>query len=527
MKLGRTSTILMISLTTVFLTMNPTFSAEDDGIVSSITKRSTPEKVLVRFSDLDVDRPQINGYVREADRNNPVTASSGGAFLAVLPVCKIDKSLPCINEVAIKSLSEKKWEILQVAGYVPQEKSASSSTFSDGITKTNLTSTWEGDEKRLLPSSDKAQIYFSSKHPHKGGGQYVLKARIDGVSSATTPDVFSPIKMALTVIPIKGVNYPGTGAFSSTTYQFPDDIEFRISVNLGNFYNVLSGWFYGRTVNTLIDMNSLTKNITISAQPAAVPIHTGYIPFPLPTNLESIFSKTFQERFSKSKNPAVMAYSSSDINSINIWKKFEPYLEKSSDFERTIWSITSTTNSVRYPATKPAQDCIGKNSGLGGLVTSNAAVFSQGSPSWNESEGSLSYQVASPSLNSKGKTNLGNYRIALRADVAQCLWGTTLENAKVEISVVGESSDFRQVATTSFKSENGWVYFSASGFHYSSPVIKVTIKKEAPVNVITPTPSAKPKPSPAKITMTCVKGKMVKKVIGIDPKCPLGYKKKT
>ena len=29
-----------------------------------------------------------------------------------------------------------------------------------------------------------------------------------------------------------------------------------------------------------------------------------------------------------------------------------------------------------------------------------------------------------------------------------------------------------------------------------------------------------------KVTITCVRGKTVKKVIGINPKCPFGYKKK-
>ncbi len=50
----------------------------------------------------------------------------------------------------------------------------------------------------------------------------------------------------------------------------------------------------------------------------------------------------------------------------------------------------------------------------------------------------------------------------------------------------------------------------------------------------TPTPSAsaspaslaKPVAAPKKITITCVKGKATKKVTGVSPKCPSGYKKK-
>lgn len=43
----------------------------------------------------------------------------------------------------------------------------------------------------------------------------------------------------------------------------------------------------------------------------------------------------------------------------------------------------------------------------------------------------------------------------------------------------------------------------------------------------TPTPTATPTAAPAKkTTITCVKGKTVKKVTGVAPKCPSGFKKR-
>ena len=41
-----------------------------------------------------------------------------------------------------------------------------------------------------------------------------------------------------------------------------------------------------------------------------------------------------------------------------------------------------------------------------------------------------------------------------------------------------------------------------------------------------PTPTSATKPVVKKITITCTKGKVVKKVTGTAPKCPAGYKKK-
>jgi len=71
------------------------------------------------------------------------------------------------------------------------------------------------------------------------------------------------------------------------------------------------------------------------------------------------------------------------------------------------------------------------------------------------------------------------------------------------------------------------------------------LTQEAPAPVPTPTPTptvvATPEPTPVevaapapilkpaaakKITITCVKGKTIKKVTAIKPTCPVGYKKK-
>ena len=81
---------------------------------------------------------------------------------------------------------------------------------------------------------------------------------------------------------------------------------------------------------------------------------------------------------------------------------------------------------------------------------------------------------------------------------------------------------------------------SASGFHFSAPVIKMKVTQDAnapvaPKEAQSPAPTASPEASaPAKeqvvvakkSTITCTKGKVSKKVSAINPKCPTGYKKK-
>jgi hypothetical protein len=55
--------------------------------------------------------------------------------------------------------------------------------------------------------------------------------------------------------------------------------------------------------------------------------------------------------------------------------------------------------------------------------------------------------------------------------------------------------------------------------------VKLTQEAEKPVVVATPTPSAKPAAA-KKTTITCVKGKTIKKVSAVKPACPMGFRKK-
>jgi hypothetical protein len=114
-------------------------------------------------------------------------------------------------------------------------------------------------------------------------------------------------------------------------------------------------------------------------------------------------------------------------------------------------------------------------------------------------------------------------------------------------------------------SPNVWRIYYSQGGPNQTFVVKRGLLKFTPVAVITPTPTPTPSPSPTptpaptpaptptptptiinspsptptviaplptqaaankKITITCLKGKTVKKVTAVNPKCPKGYKKK-
>jgi hypothetical protein len=102
-------------------------------------------------------------------------------------------------------------------------------------------------------------------------------------------------------------------------------------------------------------------------------------------------------------------------------------------------------------------------------------------------------------------------------------------NAPISAKVAVASSDGTpRVAVTTLNEKNGWLSLTATGFEFSTPKIAVQLKQEAvkPVVTPTPTPSAAPIAAPKALTITCVKGKITKKVSGTKPTCPSGYKKK-
>jgi hypothetical protein len=117
----------------------------------------------------------------------------------------------------------------------------------------------------------------------------------------------------------------------------------------------------------------------------------------------------------------------------------------------------------------------------------------------------------------------------MRSDVARCVYGFSAAPIRATLSVVNDQGN-QKVATEILGEKNGWLYLSAGGFTYSSPTIKVKLEQDAPAPTVTPTPTPTPsvtaKATAKKNTISCIKGKVTKKVTGVNPKCPNGYKKK-
>lgn len=197
----------------------------------------------------------------------------------------------------------------------------------------------------------------------------------------------------------------------------------------------------------------------------------------------------------------------------------------------TSWSFRSTfTNYGQYD--DRTRKCFGtSNNGyfdsvaeFRGLVTTNASQYIEGPPQLNEQDQTLDDKVAAPHFQPTGEIFKGTYNLVVSDKFARCIYEFTNAPIQATVSIASETGE-NEVATTVVGEKGGLLYLAASGFTFSSPVIKVKLTQEVP----TPHSSVASKPIvkvKSKSAITCIKGKVIKKVVGLKPVCPSGYKRK-
>jgi hypothetical protein len=177
-----------------------------------------------------------------------------------------------------------------------------------------------------------------------------------------------------------------------------------------------------------------------------------------------------------------------------------------------------------------------------GLVTTSAMVYDSGPPEFKN--GTLDYQVAGLHYNPDGTIFSGRYDLLMNKTIAKCIYGFAA-NVPVYAEVQVVTADGTPRVTTAILKEDGDnLKLGVYGITFSNPTIKIKLLEVGaakPAATPTPTPSpsasasaaatASPTPvaAPAAVvkkSISCVKGKVVKSVTAVAPKCPAGYKLK-
>lgn len=176
-----------------------------------------------------------------------------------------------------------------------------------------------------------------------------------------------------------------------------------------------------------------------------------------------------------------------------------------------------------------------------GYTTESSNATSAGQPYWNQTTQALEFAIGAPHADTAGKPITGYFRLWVNERYIDCRWpGNTLSSAPSFTVRILSPDGEPQAALTEVQRHNGRIYFGATGFHYSRPTVQIRAGSGKPeaaqTHMLSPdidvevaqvpavgTGAAKPA---AKKTITCVKGKVVRKVTAVAPKCPAGFKKK-
>ena len=162
-------------------------------------------------------------------------------------------------------------------------------------------------------------------------------------------------------------------------------------------------------------------------------------------------------------------------------------------------------------------------------------------PTWNSQTKILEFNLTSTHLDEKGNLNKGRFNFRINKEFAACLYPVDLlKNITVTITILHSDTGETDVSTFLAKFSDGYFEVNLENFHYSSPTIQIKLtQQESPIEiqksdsqkvelataVKSQAPINQAKNRIAK-AITCIKGKATKKVTGLAPKCPAGYKKK-
>ena len=312
--------------------------------------------------------------------------------------------------------------------------------------------------------------------------------------------------------------------------SFPEDIGFKVSFVVPN---AITGFLSARIMKSTIassQIDSENKVITIQGSPLRIP-RLG-----LALTREQALALNPNLGNSTMNNMAFDNRQDGDtfkiLNTLRNWAG-----DKSTGNSR-VWNFTTLDSSNSSTAGFDANGkirvgytskCKISSSQLLGSVSTNSMVLDPGPPNFIDNE--FVYNVAGMHYETDGSTSFkGYYSLKIAKLLAKCLYSNSGVPNGATVTITDESGVSQSVRTETVKDDGDYFAMELSGFTFSRPIIRVKYEFENAVKkVLSPvaaTPSTPLAPTVAKYsTITCKKGKLIKKVTAIKPICPKGFNK--
>ena len=318
--------------------------------------------------------------------------------------------------------------------------------------------------------------------------------------------------------------------------DFPTKARMKVTLQLPKF---ISGWLNGRLNKpsvTSTPFSASSDRIVVEAGAEQNIFAGNWMKKSSLTNITSksdVVARMFTGLIN-GDNPMSLRDSGED-GALEAYETWAPYLGEKAFAINETWTLSSAQ--VDNPSS-----CVKKGGGVQGVVSTNASAYEATAPTYDKSTGTLNYKVAAPHYAPDGKTeNIGTYGLSMSTALIKCMYGVDQLPASASIAIT--SSDGKErVSTVALQQSGSWVHLSADNFTFSSPTLKIKLNQSSATSTTSsssassssssqsgnsqPTQSAAPAKATTLTSITCIKGKVTKKVTGTAPKCPAGFKKK-
>jgi hypothetical protein len=439
------------------------------------------------YIDDDISHTRLMSTVRTqsgqlcTSLNDAACANQSLRTYSILPRCETDVQKDCVESL----------------GATTSQGVASEGVFSRYFPEQGL-GDFEGNPGMNIPTGAAPSIFTISGARHSAGDEYMVIASVGGFSPY---DVFrrnlTSLIVHASVYPVKvlsgnfsrnvpsrdsaGVNHESdekwgncasiADGYCAARQDFPTNTKFSLSLRLST---APKGWLHGRIFSPSVTYETVGEStrLKVEAEPVQVAAVATWGKYSdLPSAAKSGSMGCSASTSCGQMNPQ----SSGAQTAVDAWRSV--YGDKASWVRRqwmyqTIadWDITG----------KSLSSCTTGTPKFYGFVTTNATGYAAGPPVFNAEEKSLSYVVASPHVNTEGELIIGTYDLMMRSDLASCLYGANGSDIVGRVSVLYDSvtsttTDMRTEVTN----DGTWFKVSASGFHYSMPSIKTTLRTKS------------------------------------------------
>jgi hypothetical protein len=449
-------------------------------------------------------------------------------FKAVLPRCANAESINCIESVVASVGAQN--SIGTFSDTFPK------TGFMDHAVPLKGRMDFAGSTARNIPTGGPSSIYSlsGSSFQHAGAsGDYLVTVTISGSNSADDTSQTRSLFASITPVSVKTpttcdednngqcmdtyfggvavdqdnayrciawdavdgnsdgkIDYNANSDSSSCLLKraFPAGIRFNVVARLST---TPSGWLHGRMKDPSITFTPQTNytSVSIAAEPVTVPVVAGSGAFnSLPGTIQDWFnsncatsnnsfcgtrfsSQNWAAAASASRNAVASPrpYSVTSFEQLELWKE---YINDTSAAEVSHWSVRTLDASEMLNAST----CISQGTGVMGIVSTNSTLYAQGPPNYDQTSGTLNYQVSSPHFKSDGTDFMGTYNLDIRKDIGDCLYNLANSNFTSSVQVFSDSGSAVSTAVTNFSETNGWYKFSASNFGFSAPTVKAKLQ---------------------------------------------------